>query len=153
MGCESIGQDSRSSEMWLWAPEPCTWGYNQPFISVLGHLTHLHSASSHIMCFGQNVFLGGYQGCAHPEIHQFTGSHCSCFQFCPGLGSAGSMLMLLHPSLGCLSPSDPLLQLLFESNKNCHFWEQLQTPSPLWQKCHLLSLIIFLENHPVCLLA
>lgn len=45
----------------------------------------------------------------------------SCLQFGPGLGSAGSMLMLLHVSLGCLFPKDPSSKLLiFESNKQCH---------------------------------
>lgn len=151
-------QDSRPSEMWFWALEFCSWGYNQPLIAVLGKgsgpfNTFTLSASSSITCIGKNTFLGGYQGCAYPDIHLFYGSHSSCLQFCPGLGSAGSVLMLLRVSPGCLSPSDPLLQLLFEPNKQCHFWEQLQNSSPLWQKCHLLSLIFFLENYPICLLA
>lgn len=46
--------------MWLWALELCSWGYNQPLVSVLGHLTHLYSASSYLMCFGQNISLGEY---------------------------------------------------------------------------------------------
>lgn len=52
-------------------------------------------------------------------------THATCnssrLQFGPGLGSAGSMLTLLHVSLGCLFPKDPSSKLLiFESNKQCH---------------------------------
>lgn len=33
----------------------------------------------------------------------------------------------------------------------CHVCEQQQDPSPLQQKCHLLSPSLLLQNHPVCL--
>lgn len=112
------------------------------------------SASSSIVCAGQNIFLGGYQTCAYPNEHPCYMLHSSCLQFCPGLGSAGPVLMVLHTSLGCLCPADPSCSFFFKSNSVtlCYFCEQLQNTSPLWQRCHLLSLSLFLQNHPVCLL-
>lgn len=65
------------------------------------------SASSSIVCIGQNIFLGGYQSCAYPNEHPCYMLRSSCLQFCPGLGSAGSVLTVLHASLGCLCPADP----------------------------------------------
>lgn len=86
--------------MWFWALEPCSWGYNHPFISV--HLTHLHPASSSIKCFGQNIFLGGYQGCAWWVLWVTS----LLFSALSWPRQCWINLMLLHVSLGCLPPSD-----------------------------------------------
>lgn len=86
--------------MWFWALEPCSWGYNHPFISV--HLTHLHPASSSIKSFGQNIFLGGYQGCAWWVLWVTS----LLFSALSWPRQCWINLMLLHVSLGCLPPSD-----------------------------------------------
>lgn len=99
--------------MWLWALEPCSWGCNQPFISVLGHLTHLHSASSSITCFGQNIFLGGYQGCAWRVlwVTSLLFSALSWPRQCWINADAASCVSWVSLSLR------PLLQLLLDSDK------------------------------------
>lgn len=107
--------------MCLWALKLCSWGYNQPFFLCAGPFNTfaLFQLLPHVLW---PEYFPWWIPKAVPILilHQFYGSLGSCVQFCPGLGSAGSTLMLLHVSLGCLSSSAPLLQLLFESNKQCH---------------------------------
>lgn len=103
--------------MCLWALELCNWGYNQPFISFLGHLTHLHSASSSLMCFGQNIFLGGYPKLCLPQYPVFlwvTWILCSVLSWprqCWINADAASCVS------GVSLPFRPPPALLFESNK------------------------------------